>query len=96
MPTTPARRPQAHHRLSWRQELEETPFERILAESATEIVLHPDEGGTRVEIALRQRPRGWARFSPLQLRSAARKQVQGALDGLGSVLGAGEPGERAL
>ncbi len=87
---------QAHHRLSWRQELEETPFERILAESATEIVLHPDEGGTRVEIALRQRPRGWARFSPLQLRSAARKQVQGALDGLGSVLGAGEPGERAL
>ncbi len=87
---------EAESRLVWRQELEETPFERILAESATEIVLHPDEQGTRVELALRQRPRGWARFSPFQFRGAARRQVQGALDGLGSVLGAGGPGERAL
>jgi hypothetical protein len=78
---------QAQSRLAWRQELEETPFERILAESATEIVLHPEEHGTRVELALRQRPRGWARFSPFQLRAAASRQAEEALDGLAELLG---------
>jgi hypothetical protein len=78
-------------RLVWRQELEETPFERILAESATEILLHPDDGGTRVEVGVRQRPRGWTRFSPFQLRSAARRQADGALEGLSYLLGARDP-----
>jgi uncharacterized protein YndB with AHSA1/START domain len=70
------------HRLVWRQELAETPFERLLTESATELALTPDGGGTRVQLGLVQRPRGWARFAPLQLRAAARRQVQEALDGL--------------
>jgi uncharacterized protein YndB with AHSA1/START domain len=73
-------------RLAWRQELAETPFERLLLESATEIDLHADEGGTRVRIGLRQRPRGWARFAPFQLRAAARSQVDGALNGLEELL----------
>ena len=72
-------------RVSWRQELEESPFERILAAAATEIALAPDEGGTRVTVALDQKPRGWARFAPLQFRSAGVRQVQGALDGLKAV-----------
>jgi uncharacterized protein YndB with AHSA1/START domain len=72
-------------RLVWRQELEETPFERILARAVTEIALSADEGGTRVTIALDQKPRGWARFAPLQFRGAGVRQVQGALDGLRAV-----------
>ena len=38
--------------------------------------------GTRVAIELDQKPRGWARFAPLQFRAAGTRQVQGALDGL--------------
>jgi uncharacterized protein YndB with AHSA1/START domain len=77
-------------RLLWRHEVEASPFERILAESTTEIVLGPDNGSTRVEIALSQRPRGWARLSPFQLRAAATKQVEGALEGLGRLIAPGE------
>jgi uncharacterized protein YndB with AHSA1/START domain len=73
------------HRLVWQQELEETPFERILARAVTEIALDPDEAGTRVTIALEQKPRGWARFAPLQFRGAGARQVEGALDGLRAV-----------
>jgi uncharacterized protein YndB with AHSA1/START domain len=72
-------------RLVWRQEVEESPFERILASALTEIALSADEGGTRVTIALDQKPRGWARFAPIQFRSAGARQVQGALDGLKAV-----------
>jgi uncharacterized protein YndB with AHSA1/START domain len=72
-------------RLVWRQEVDESPFERILASALTEIALSADEGGTRVTIALDQKPRGWARFAPLQFRSAGVRQVQGALDGLKAV-----------
>jgi len=75
-------------RLVWRQELEGSPFERILAEAVTTVELAPDDGGTRVTIALDQRPRGWTRFAPFQLRAAGARQVEGALAGLERVLGA--------
>jgi uncharacterized protein YndB with AHSA1/START domain len=69
-------------RLVWRQEVEESPFERILAEATTALELSAADGGTRVAIALDQRPRGWARFAPLQFRAAGKRQVEGALEGL--------------
>jgi hypothetical protein len=75
-------------RVRWRHEVEESPFERLLSESTTEIALSSEgEGGTRVRLTLDQRPRGWARFSPFQLRAAARRQAEGALDGLAELLG---------
>jgi uncharacterized protein YndB with AHSA1/START domain len=75
-------------RVLWRHEVEESPFERLLAESTTEVALAPDEGGgTAVTITLDQRPRGWARFSPFQLRAAARQQAEAALEGLAGLLG---------
>lgn len=78
-------------RLRWRQEVEESPFERLLAESSTQIELEADPGGgTRVCLTLDQRPRGWARFSPFQLRAAARRQAEAALAGLAELLG--DPG----
>jgi uncharacterized protein YndB with AHSA1/START domain len=76
--------------LCWRQEVEESPFERLLAEATTELELEPDAGGgTRVRLTLNQRPRGWARFSPFQLRAAAARQAESALEGLADL--AGEP-----
>ena len=73
-------------RVSWRQELEATPFERILAEATTSVELAPAEGGTRVALALDQKPRGWARLAPLQFRAAGKRQVEGALEGLERLL----------
>jgi uncharacterized protein YndB with AHSA1/START domain len=76
--------------LRWRQEVEESPFERLLSESITELELEPQPGGgTRVRLTLNQRARGWARFSPFQLRAAAVRQAEGALEGLAGL--AGEP-----
>jgi uncharacterized protein YndB with AHSA1/START domain len=73
-------------RVVWRQEVEESPFERILASATTEIALAEDDaGGTRVTVALDQKPRGWARFAPLQFRAAGRRQVEGAVEGLKAV-----------
>jgi uncharacterized protein YndB with AHSA1/START domain len=75
-------------RVLWRHEVEESPFERLLTESTTEIALEPDAGGgTVVKLTLDQRPRGWARFSPFQLRAAARRQAEAALEGLAELLG---------
>ena len=75
-------------RRRWRHEVEESPFERLLAESTTQIELEPDAGGgTLVRLTLDQRPRGWARFSPVQLRTAAGHQAEAALEGLAALLG---------
>ena len=74
-------------RLLWRHEVDESPFERILASSTTEISLEPRDGSTLVRITIAQRPRGWARFSPFQLRAAATRQASGALDGLAALFG---------
>jgi uncharacterized protein YndB with AHSA1/START domain len=75
-------------RLLWRHEVQESPFERLLSESTTEIVLAADAaGGTLVRLTLDQRPRGWARLSPFQLRAAASQQADAALDGLAGLLG---------
>ena len=72
-------------RLLWRHEVEESPFERILSASTTEIAMEARDDGTLVRISVEHRPRGWARFSPFQMRAAAIRQVSGALDGLVSL-----------
>ena len=59
-------------RLVWRQELAETPFERLLTESATELALDPDDGGTRIRIGLRAAP---ARLGALRAVPAARRRA---------------------
>jgi uncharacterized protein YndB with AHSA1/START domain len=75
-------------RVLWRHEVAASPFERLLRESTTEIALQPaDTGGTKVRLTLNQRPRGWARFSPFQLRAAAHRQAESALEGLAALFG---------
>ncbi|MEA2400301.1 MAG: hypothetical protein QOK00_704 [Thermoleophilaceae bacterium] len=74
-------------RLVWRQEVDQSPFERILTEATTAVELSTADGGTRVAIELDQKPRGWARFAPLQFRAAGRRQVEGAVEGLERLFG---------
>jgi hypothetical protein len=70
-------------RIVWRQEVEGSPFERILASAVMTLSLTGEgEAGTRATLLLEQRPRGWARFAPVQFRAAGSRQVKGALDGL--------------
>jgi uncharacterized protein YndB with AHSA1/START domain len=77
---TDARRPRW---LAWRQEVDETPFERVFAEASTEVKLEPEgESATRVELRAVQRLRGRSRFGGFLARRAARRQLDAALDGL--------------
>jgi carbon monoxide dehydrogenase subunit G len=69
-------------RRAWVQELEGTPFAKVLAHRRVEVRLAPAGEGTRVEIELRQRGRRMARFGSYMLRRAAKKELDGALDGL--------------
>ena len=67
---------------AWTQELEATPFGKVLTERRVEASVAPDGDGTRVTLELRQRGRGMARFGRFMLRRAARKELEAALDGL--------------
>lgn len=70
----------------WEQELEDTPFERLLSRARTEIDLDAVDDGTRVTITLRQALRGWSRFGGgLLFRRAARRQLDEALAGLARI-----------
>jgi uncharacterized protein YndB with AHSA1/START domain len=73
-------------RRAWAQQIEGTPFARVLAERRVEARAEPDAGGTRVTLQLRQRGRGWARFGGFLLRRAARRELNDALRGLATTL----------
>jgi carbon monoxide dehydrogenase subunit G len=73
---------------SWSQEVQGTPFARVLAESVIEIHLEPaGEAGTEVTIAQRQKLRGYSRTGGLMLRRATAGKLDEALDGLERALG---------
>jgi uncharacterized protein YndB with AHSA1/START domain len=78
---------QEPRRISWRQEIEESPFERILAENVTEVELEPEgDGATRVKLRAVQKLRGYSRFGGFLFRRATRQKLDGALDGLARAL----------
>ena len=77
---------EAGRRRAWAQELDGTPFAKVLAERRVEARLEPAGDGTRVTLELRQRSRGMARFGRFMLRRAAKKELDGALDGLARTL----------
>jgi len=81
-----SRRPELRR---WRQEVAGTPFEGILAWAETEIRLEPaGEGATRVTLEQEQKLRGMARLGAMVVRRAARRSLDGALEGLESLHGA--------
>jgi uncharacterized protein YndB with AHSA1/START domain len=81
--------PDAPRQLRWEQQLEGTPFERLLAEAVTCVELTPasgDGGETTVAIELRQQLHGWSRLVPFLFKRAARRQLVEALAGLDRVV----------
>jgi uncharacterized protein YndB with AHSA1/START domain len=81
---------QAGERLSWRQEVEGTPFERLLRSSETTVRLQAaGEGGTRVTLEQRQQLRGSAVLGGFVVRRAGRQILDHALDALEEVHGRG-------
>jgi uncharacterized protein YndB with AHSA1/START domain len=73
--------------IRWRQEVDESPFERIMAENVLEIRLEPEgEGSTQVQLRAVQRLRGYSRFGGFMFRRAMRGKLEQALDGLEQVV----------
>jgi uncharacterized protein YndB with AHSA1/START domain len=72
----------------WSQDVDGSPFERLLHSAETEVRLAPDgEGGTRVTLTIRQRLRGIGALGGFLVRRATRKQADGALDALARLHG---------
>lgn len=70
----------------WEQELAGSPFERVLAQAVTEVMLEGTGGQTRVTIRLAQKLRGFSRSGGFLLRRATRTRIDDALNGLERVL----------
>ena len=69
-------------RFAWRQDLDGTPFERILRESKVEIQLEPEGDATRVHLESDERLRGLSRLGSAMMRGALRRRLDEALDGI--------------
>ena len=74
--------------LEWNQELEETPFERMLSASRLVIQLVGDEGAGATAVKLRstERLRGLARLGSPMVRRATRRRLSQALERLGELV----------
>jgi uncharacterized protein YndB with AHSA1/START domain len=76
------------HSLAWHQQLEGTPFARVLSSSETHVTLREEGERTTVTIELRQRLSGFfPRFGGFMVRRAAAATLDEALDGLERVSG---------
>ncbi len=78
-------------RRMWKQEIEGTPFERVLGEAVTEIGLDPHGDGTTVTIEQRQKLRGYSRTGGFLLRRATGGKLDEALDGIARAFEADAP-----
>jgi uncharacterized protein YndB with AHSA1/START domain len=83
---------QAGRRLTWAQQLQGSPFARLLASAETEVWLTPEGSDTQVTIELRQSLTGiLPRLGGYMVHRAAAATLDGALDGLEAI--AGVPGD---
>jgi uncharacterized protein YndB with AHSA1/START domain len=70
-------------RRQWSQELQDSPFERLMNEAVTEVRLEPaGDAATLVTIELHQKLRGFARLGGFMVRRASRRLLDEALEGL--------------
>jgi uncharacterized protein YndB with AHSA1/START domain len=76
--------------IRWSQDVEGTPFERVLRGAETTIALAPADGGTIVELRLVQRLTGVARLGGFMVRGATGKQLSDALAQLNRLHGGEE------
>jgi carbon monoxide dehydrogenase subunit G len=76
------------HMLVWEQQLEGTPFARVLSFAETRVRLEPDAAATIVTIELEQRVNGvFARLGGFIVRRAAAATIEQALEGLARIGG---------
>ncbi|HLB21824.1 MAG TPA: SRPBCC family protein [Solirubrobacteraceae bacterium] len=76
------------HSLAWEQQLEGTPFARVLSSAETLVTLQPAGEQTSVTIELRQKLGGFfPRFGGFMVRRAAGATLDEALDGLERISG---------
>jgi uncharacterized protein YndB with AHSA1/START domain len=73
-------------RYLWEQDVEDTPFERILKGAQTEVRMRPAAGGTEVTVEIRQSLRGLSRLGSPMMRRATGRTLNDALDGLEQAL----------
>jgi uncharacterized protein YndB with AHSA1/START domain len=72
---------------AWEQEVDGTPFERVLSASVIEVRLDPVSAGTEVTISQRQKLRGYSRTGGFLVRRATASRLDAALDGLAQICG---------
>jgi uncharacterized protein YndB with AHSA1/START domain len=74
---------EATRSLTWEQQLEGTPFARLLSSAETTVSLEPSSQGTSVTIELRQKLSGFfPRFGGFMVSRAAAATIEEALEGL--------------
>jgi uncharacterized protein YndB with AHSA1/START domain len=79
----------ARERYVWEQDIEGTPFERILRTASLEIELVDGEDArTRVRLTSQERLRGLSRLGSPMMRMATRRRLDEALDGIERAVGA--------
>lgn len=78
-----------NERFAFEQEVEGTPFEKVLRASAIEVRLAPDGDETEVELTQQQKLRGLSRFGSPMMRRGSRKILAAALRGLDQAFGGG-------
>jgi uncharacterized protein YndB with AHSA1/START domain len=79
--------PEREHSFAWTQDLEGTPFERILRSAEVVIRVEPEGEGSRVTVDSSERLRGLSRLGSPLMRAAARRRVDEALENLDRVVG---------
>ena len=78
----------AGERYVWEQEIEATPFERILRSSRLEIGLaDAGDGATSVRLDSSERLRGLSRLGSPMMRLATRRRLDDALEGIERAVG---------
>jgi hypothetical protein len=79
-----------HKRYVWSQDLEGTPFDRVLRSSELEVAMEGHGGATKVTLESRETLRGVSRLGSLMMRRASGRRLAEALDGMQRAL-VGEP-----
>lgn len=69
-------------RYAWAQQLEDSPFERVLKTAEVAIELEPKEAATAVTVTTNESLRGLSRLGGPMMRGAARDRLDDALDGI--------------
>jgi uncharacterized protein YndB with AHSA1/START domain len=69
-------------RYAWEQDIEGTPFAKILRSAELEIKLDRRDGATEVRLSSSERLRGLSRLGSLMMRQATRRRLDEALSGI--------------